>query len=226
MSTSFRHLPRLSVIALIAVFVLSAGAGFAVSNSPEWTRAELNIVIGVNAMHADYLNVLAHAIDIALGPACAAVLLAAVVVIVGFVGRSAAAAVRCGVLVVVPWVVADMVKIIVRRPRLDGTALPFPSGVDPSTFSYPSGHTAIAVALGSAAIILTSGKVRQAAIVIAIVLVVVTGWSRIYLGAHYPSDVVASIVLVPAATWAVFEILQLFPRLAARPRVVASRIVV
>jgi undecaprenyl-diphosphatase len=74
-------------------------------------------------------------------------------------------------------------------------------------FSYPSGH-----AVASSAIYLTAGillsrslnsrRKRWAVMGIAIALVVLIGLTRIYLGVHYPSDVVGGLLL--GAAWALF----------------------
>lgn len=68
-------------------------------------------------------------------------------------------------------------------------AIPHPNG-----FSFPSGHTMHA--LGAAtAILLCNRKLGTAAMVLAIMI----AFTRIYLGVHYPTDVMAGMVLGAAA---------------------------
>jgi undecaprenyl-diphosphatase len=79
-----------------------------------------------------------------------------------------------------------------------------PLDVAPPTSSYPSGHTAAAVCFyGSvAAIALWRGRhalLRVAAVTLAIVLPLLVGASRLYRGMHFPSDVVAGLLL--GLTW-------------------------
>jgi membrane-associated phospholipid phosphatase len=70
----------------------------------------------------------------------------------------------------------------------------------PPTSSFPSGHTAAAVALYGAAAILvvrysTRAVWRRVAIALAIVLPLIVASSRLYRGMHYPTDVLAGALL-------------------------------
>jgi membrane protein DedA with SNARE-associated domain/membrane-associated phospholipid phosphatase len=84
------------------------------------------------------------------------------------------------------YVVVHVTKGAVDRPRPAGPL------VDTSLASYPSGHAAYATAWMAVAVIFTRrlGLVANAALVIgALVVVAAVGLSRIYLRAHYWSDV-------------------------------------
>lgn len=87
------------------------------------------------------------------------------------------------------------VKLVARRkrPRL------FPALTRAGGYSLPSGHTVTAVVTyGLAAWAVrryVPGPVRWLPSVIATGIVVAVGTSRVYLGVHYPSDVVAGAVL-------------------------------
>ena len=88
-----------------------------------------------------------------------------------------------------------LVKVGVDRPR---PPHPLTRTLDPS---FPSGHTAYATALVAAAVALWRGEpaVRRWSIVlVAVALAVVVGLTRIYLRAHYLSDVVAGAGLTAA----------------------------
>lgn len=69
----------------------------------------------------------------------------------------------------------------------------------PPTSSFPSGHTAAAIALyGAIALIVfasTRAWWRWLVLATAVALVVLVATSRLYRGAHHPSDVLASLVL-------------------------------
>jgi membrane-associated phospholipid phosphatase len=78
-----------------------------------------------------------------------------------------------------------------RVPHLGGT---------PSTFSWPSGHTAATFVLyGSIAVLVSAATRRRApriaAWAVAVALTVAVSLSRIYRGEHHPTDTVAALVL-------------------------------
>jgi undecaprenyl-diphosphatase len=81
-----------------------------------------------------------------------------------------------------------LLKMAFHRPRPD----PF-FGVDPETFSFPSGHVLFSTCFygGLSLVLAPSGRARAATAMIATALVCAIGWSRIYLGVHYPTDVAA-----------------------------------
>ncbi|MBQ9012440.1 MAG: phosphatase PAP2 family protein [Bacilli bacterium] len=66
-------------------------------------------------------------------------------------------------------------------------------------FSYPSGHTICAMLLYGTLILLVAkrikGKKKNILIALLSLMIVLTGVSRIYFGAHYLTDVVASVIL-------------------------------
>jgi undecaprenyl-diphosphatase len=84
------------------------------------------------------------------------------------------------------YALTEITKVLVRRPRPVAFV-----GHSPETWSFPSGHAleSAAVYWTVAAIIASRGR-RVTACLIA-VLPLITGLSRIYLGMHYPTDVLA-----------------------------------
>jgi undecaprenyl-diphosphatase len=88
----------------------------------------------------------------------------------------------------VAWAAVHIAKAMVDRPR------PADPLVDSAGSSYPSGHAAYACAWIAIALVLTRtlpGLARTtAAIVVALVLAAAIGLTRVYLRAHYFSDVV------------------------------------
>ncbi|PFG39064.1 undecaprenyl-diphosphatase [Georgenia soli] len=104
----------------------------------------------------------------------------------------AACAAAVGIVVLV-----DTTKLLVGRVR--PSLGPVLDVVSPS---FPSGHAAQSAAvLVVLAVVLTGhGSARAAAPAVAVVLVVGVGVTRVYLGVHYPSDVLAGWLL--GALWA------------------------
>jgi len=96
-------------------------------------------------------------------------------------------------------VAAQLLKALIHRPRPEV----FFGLVPTETYSFPSGHAFVpAVYFGILAGILAAGARWRAAVV---VMAAFLGFSRVYLGYHYPSDVVAgwALAVVWLALWAI-----------------------
>lgn len=87
----------------------------------------------------------------------------------------------------------QILKNIIRRTR------PSWKWIKQGGFSYPSGHTISALLLYGTIILLVSkrydGKYKKQIIIVSSAMIILTGISRIYFGAHYLSDVIASTLL-------------------------------
>ncbi len=99
--------------------------------------------------------------------------------------------------------VENALKFTFQRAR----PLPF-FGTDPATYSFPSGHALFSLSFyGTLAILVSRGGhpgIRAATGIAATLLVAAIGWSRIYLGMHYPSDVLGGYLVAAAWIAAVF----------------------
>jgi undecaprenyl-diphosphatase len=93
----------------------------------------------------------------------------------------------------VAFAVTEVVKKLVTEPR-PCRSMPHAFIVEtcptPSDYAFPSGHTTVAAAAVAALFLLDR---RLAAI--AAVFAVIEAFSRVYVGGHYPHDVVASALL-------------------------------
>jgi len=115
--------------------------------------------------------------------------------------RHAASAVFLGVAVVGGQLVSHLAKMGFDRPRPDLV----PHGVDVSTASFPSGHSMMAtVTYLTLAVMLARQErrwsVRAFYVGVAAAVALSVGISRVYLGVHWPSDVLAGWTLGTA--WA------------------------
>jgi undecaprenyl-diphosphatase len=105
------------------------------------------------------------------------------------------------------WALSGLAKLAVHRPRphviprlMHGAGW----------FSYPSGHSMLAPIIFGLGIIVwaapwPSPALRRAALVLAALFALGIGFSRVYLGLHYPSDVLGGLLLGTA--WSALALL-------------------
>ena len=99
----------------------------------------------------------------------------------------------------------DLLKELVNRPRPDHVLFIPP----PESLSFPSGHSAYAMVLFGLSIYMTGRLVTPVSLkrllqAVMVVLILTMGASRVYLGVHWPSDVIGGylwgfIILVAVA---------------------------
>ena len=68
-------------------------------------------------------------------------------------------------------------------------------GANPETFSFPSGHVLLTTCFCGGLLLIVTSKTRDLGVLASFLLVLAIGWSRIYLGAHYPSDVLGGLLV-------------------------------
>jgi undecaprenyl-diphosphatase len=98
--------------------------------------------------------------------------------------------------------ISDAVKLLVSRPRPPVEHLQAVTGS-----SFPSGHATQASAFWFSLVLVlptagASPRLTRAAGALALAIVLLVALSRVYLGVHYPADVVAGILL--GTGWATF----------------------
>ena len=95
-------------------------------------------------------------------------------------------------------VLDNVLKTAVHRARPD----PF-FGIAPESYSFPSGHVLFSTCFyGALASIVTAslqnGPSRATVWAVTALLVSAVGWSRLYLGLHYPTDVIGGLLIALA----------------------------
>lgn len=181
----------------LGVFVL----GMTLKHNVFLTASDMGLVQDLGHVHGALATAVALGIHDYLGGPIAVLLLLGCAGLVLVLNDSVPDALLVLGLTTVGWAPSLVMKSLISRPRPEAdllTEVLVPS-LDGS-MSFPSGHTAFAMSLGIALSLAAWGTRWRVPVVAASVLfVVLVGASRVYLGVHYPSDVLASCVLSIAA---------------------------
>jgi undecaprenyl-diphosphatase len=94
-------------------------------------------------------------------------------------------------------VLTTTLKTVLQRDRPEL----FDSGYTAAFYSFPSGHATIAVGFYGTLTLLVAWRLRGfrrwAVVLAGVALVLLIGFSRLYLGVHYPTDVLAGFLAAP-----------------------------
>ena len=200
---SFRPL----VVVCLAIIVMLVVTGRMLAASPSWTAAELSVDQQLSRGHVPVLDALALAIRTVLEPGPGLVIVAVIAVAVLVRTRDRIVTLTFVLAVGGGYLASELVKLLVHRARPDYHLLAHPLSTEADTASFPSGHVCLATAIAFGLVLLLRGRPAQKwAIVAGTAGVVVVAWSRLYIGEHYPTDVLASIVFTTAAMLAFIAI--------------------
>jgi undecaprenyl-diphosphatase len=195
---------RLAVVMTVAVAAVFAGGfivlAMSVSSSPSAPAWDQSLLSSLAAARTPFLTVLFRVATLA-GEwwTVTAVTMAAVVALL--IRRKRACAVLFAVAMSVAWLVESLTKILFHRTRPPASEALIKL---PASYSFPSGHAFVSFVLCALLVYVGLRLVHRvwARLVLAaaaLVVVVLVGMSRVYLGVHWPSDVLGSWSL--AATW-------------------------
>jgi len=105
----------------------------------------------------------------------------------------------------------DPLKSLISRPRPDAAIIGFVP-IEMGGFSFPSGHSVLSSSVYGFLLVIIiidlRGRLRIAAASFLLVSIILIGLSRIYLGAHYLSDVIGGLLL--GSAWCVFLTILFF----------------
>jgi undecaprenyl-diphosphatase len=170
------------------------GFGLVVADTSVVDHFELPVVQWFSHHHSELGTALANTVVAIFEPLVGAVILVALALVILAVTRRAWPAVMFLVMTFGTLAGAQLLKWLVQRDRPPLSALADPPPADP-TYSFPSGHTTVATVLVVALVMVVPGAWKWLVGVVGGVVVLVVACSRFYLGSHYPSDVIASILV-------------------------------
>jgi membrane-associated phospholipid phosphatase len=193
----------------LGVVLFAASAWSVKAGATSWDARLFRILNQVPPAAASILTPLSHLFK----PAAIIVVVLLIVVYVTARNRSvlpvAAAAVAAGA----AWGLANVAKVIADRPRpyevMAGAVL---RQQPAHGTSFPSSHTAVALAVVIALVPFLGWPLAAAGIAYAGLV----GWSRVYLGVHYPLDVLAGAGIGMAVGGVILLALQALLRRAGR----------
>ncbi|MGN7799848.1 phosphatase PAP2 family protein [Leifsonia sp. 22587] len=176
----------------VVLFAVTIALGLAAKAVPALRIDGLDAA--VNRVYSPLLDDAALVLDrLDSPPVVAAILVVVFVALLFAVGwrRALGACVTTGA----GWLTTLVVKTVVAQPRPTTGGLTHILHISPATLSYPSGHVVFAAALVTAlAMVAGRALVRALVIVVGVLFVLAVGWSRLYVGVHYGTDVVGGIL--------------------------------
>jgi undecaprenyl-diphosphatase len=165
-------------------------AGLVFVHFSDWTKTTFAVDVWLHSDSRLSFDRVAFTLDKIDKPVVVAIILLLGAVILAF-WRGFAKALGFMVVAGGGWLLIAAVKIVVAEPR---PTTFFPE-LQEQALSYPSGHVTFVMALTVAiAVTLAGSKWRWPLVIIFSALTLATAWTRLYLGVHYPADVIAGIV--------------------------------
>ncbi|MDJ0319932.1 phosphatase PAP2 family protein [Pseudarthrobacter sp. PS3-L1] len=199
----------------VALLILTLTLGL-VAKSFGSSGPDIGVDVGLSEIRNPLLNALAVGVHVGLGPVGAVIILGVICVWLLFVRRAPLQSFAFGSITAVGWLSSEIGKFTVGRLR-PPAVLVHPLVIESGRDSFPSGHTAFAASLSLAIILVLTrpGMWRRWIIFAGVIFTVLVALSRLYLGVHYVSDVVGSVLISGAGVlmWLVLWNAFIEPRL-------------
>ncbi|WP_214317749.1 glycosyltransferase [Nonomuraea sediminis] len=177
----------------LTLLVTAVAVGLA-ARTPGWTAVDGHLAAAVESARTPWLTGVAQVLNVGFGTVVGTFL--SLLLVAGLAAvRQARKALLAAVVVAAGWGMGTLVKEIVARPRPPAAhALVHEVGAD----SFPSGHVCLTLSLVIALALLLR-RWRRLVVALGAVLVLAQMLARVYLGAHYPTDTVGSLMVSPSA---------------------------
>ena len=170
--------------------VITTVIGFVAVALSEWTKSTYAFNVWLHGINSPVAQTIAAILEEEDRPIVIAVILLIIGLLLSLT-RGWLPALGFMVVAGVGWLLIAVVKELVREER----PTPFDPEFAGHSPSYPSGHTVFAVTLIVALwAALEGSKWRPAIVILGIIFVLLSGLSRLYLGVHYPIDVIGGVI--------------------------------
>lgn len=183
-----------SIVLLFAILIPCIGKGVLVMS--EERSLETGIVAFFHNYSPSFIMSISKILAIIFSTKCCIVILLVLSIISYFIKRNWRITLTQLVISLLPMVYIFAIKFIVHRPRpFIGVKVKLPP--DPS---FPSGHTAAAVAICAMILMIlyvSNKSLLKLGLIISIVVVVIVALSRLVVAAHFPTDVITSAIMYP-----------------------------
>lgn len=183
-----------SIVLLLAILIPCIGKGLLVMS--EERSLETGIVAFFHNYSPSFIMSISKILAIIFSTKCCIVILLVLSIISYFIKRNWRITLTQLVISLLPMVYIFAIKFIVHRPRpFIGVKVKLPP--DPS---FPSGHTAAAVAICAMSLMIlyvSNKSLLKIGLIISIVVVVIVALSRLVVAAHFPTDVITSAIMYP-----------------------------
>ncbi|OJU47807.1 MAG: hypothetical protein BGN98_03720 [Microbacterium sp. 69-7] len=158
-------------------------------------KNELGFDIWLNGAQAPFMDAWGEFAAFAVGAPMAIAIGVAFAGLAGWRYRSLAVGLGAGLAVALSWLSSALIKALVARPRPDWSAITHHVGPIEVDASFPSGHVTFISALSTVVVLLLwTSRYRWGAVALGGTATLIIAIGRVYVGAHYPSDVIAAVV--------------------------------